>query len=339
MKTIKLSEEYFQGAVSLEWIDDSVQPWRIDYRERPLIHDGVIETAQENAGIKIGLKTTSKSFRLQVTANNKQLPDLFPTNYDLVVNNEIVETVTFKEGDTSVMFTKLPGADIPVEVWLNHNFSAKLGLYIEVDDDCRCEPYFPPKKSWLCYGSSITHSRRGHSPAQTWPGIVARQTNLANINLGYAGQCMMEPLVAKQISEQRFDYISLCLGINCYGGGVYSPRSFQQMALGFISRIREHHPDTPLLLVSPIYSPGRETKKTNGLSLQDMRHELETGVALWQQHMNDQNIHYLSGLEIFGKNSVHLMPDDLHPDGDGMYVMADNFMRKALQLMGVKKIS
>ncbi len=146
----------------------------------------------------------------------------------------------------------------------------------------------------------------------------------------------MEPLIAKQISELRFDYISLCLGINCYGGGVYSPRSFQQMALGFISRIRERHPDTPVLVISPIYSPERETIKINNLSLQDMRHELETGVALWQQHTNDQNIHYLSGLEIFGKNSAHLLPDGLHPDGDGMYVMADNFIKKALPLLGEK---
>ena len=52
--------------------------------------------------------------------------------------------------------------------------------------------------------------------------------------------------------------------------------------------------------------------------------------------MADTNIHYVDGLEIFGAESLHLLPDDLHPDAEGYQLMGGTFTRKVAEQYFVK---
>jgi lysophospholipase L1-like esterase len=41
----------------------------------------------------------------------------------------------------------------------------------------------------------------------------------------------------------------------------------------------------------------------------------------------DENITYVNGLDVFGSDKAHLLPDDLHPNNEGYGIMASNLLR------------
>ncbi|MBM2827335.1 MAG: family lipase [Dehalococcoidia bacterium] len=126
------------------------------------------------------------------------------------------------------------------------------------------------------------------------------------------------------------DFISMCVGINIYGQGSLGPRTFGPAIIGFVQILRERHPDTPLAVMSPIYSPPRETTpNVVGFTLRAMREEVAEAVAALQA-CGDHNIHYVDGLEVFGPELGHLLPDELHPNAEGYKIMGNNFLEKVV---------
>lgn len=116
--------------------------------------------------------------------------------------------------------------------------------------------------------------------------------------------------------------------------------------------IRDGHPATPLLVVSPIQcaihekSPGPGALDLAALSsgairfcatgdpaeipagkltLQVIRQEL--GRIVRQRAQDDANIHYLDGLALYGAHDEdeHPLPDALHPQGNNASVMGERF--------------
>ena len=118
------------------------------------------------------------------------------------------------------------------------------------------------------------------------------------------------------------------VGINIYGSDSLSVRTFQSAIIGFVQIVREKHPDTPFVVISPIFSPPRETTPNAvGFTLEEMRQEVAEAVRVLRD-LGDVNLHYASGLELFGPDLAHLLPDDLHPDAEGYKIMGQNFVDK-----------
>ena len=88
--------------------------------------------------------------------------------------------------------------------------------------------------------------------------------------------------------------------------------------------MREKHIDAPIIVMSPIYSPGREeTLNEVGMTLQVMRSEIADSVDILKG-LGDVNIHYVDGLDIFDNQYENLLPDNLHPNNEGYSIMANN---------------
>ncbi|HAI14492.1 MAG TPA: GDSL family lipase, partial [Phycisphaerales bacterium] len=127
------------------------------------------------------------------------------------------------------------------------------------------------------------------------------------------------------------DLISTCVGINIYGGSTFNDRTFIPHVIGMIKTLREGHPLTPLMVVSPISSPPRESEKNAvGMTLNDYRQQVKQTVQLVQQHDNDQHLFYHDGIQLFGSDLAHHMPDLLHPNGDGIHVLAKNYAKQIM---------
>ena len=78
------------------------------------------------------------------------------------------------------------------------------------------------------------------------------------VNLGLGGSALLDPFTARAMRDTPADLISVKIGINLVNTDLMRLRAFAPAVHGFLDTIREGHPTTPLLVVSPIYCPIHE---------------------------------------------------------------------------------
>ncbi|MCU1353981.1 MAG: GDSL-like Lipase/Acylhydrolase family, partial [Acidimicrobiales bacterium] len=204
-------------------------------------------------------------------------------------------------------------------------------------------------RRWVHYGSSISHCMEADRPTGIWPVIVARRAGLDLQSLAIAGQCQIDQFAARTIRDLDVDLISLKLGINVVNADSMRERAFVPAVHGFLDTVRDGHPDTPIVLVTPIICPvvedhpGPTVADDTGLcqrierpaddppgalTLRRIR-DLLTEIAAARQADGDRNLHLLSGLDLFGADDVDDLPDGLHPNPAGYARIADRFERYA----------
>jgi lysophospholipase L1-like esterase len=306
------------GAVSVERGDGWVQPWRIPHRQRALFPpDTLRERTAMAAGVRLSFRTTSGTVRGELALAGEA------SFVDLAVDGELVASRPVA-GETSFGFDGLSSSDKLIELWLPQTSRFRLAA-LTLDDGATLTRALSTAPRWTTYGSSITQCGAAQSPAYTWPAIVARDHSLDLTCLGFGGQCHLDPMIARVIRDTPADVVTVCAGINIQGGATMGPRTFQPAIIGTVRCVRERHPDIPIGVISPIFSPPREEKPNAvGFSLQGMRVEVEAAVDALRS-CGDENVHYFSGLDVFGEDLAHLLPDDLHPDAAGYKALGKNF--------------
>ncbi len=308
------------GAVSLETRDNWTMPWRIPHQKRTLFYPGLVERAAMPAGVRIAFRSDTAS----LAGHSMPFPEMSPI--DLYCDGDFFGSVDLAES-SDFHFSGLPPGEKVIELWLPQFGEFRLH-HLVIDTQATLTAFHDSRPRWITYGSSITQCRTAYSPSRTWPGIVARDRGYNLTGLGFGGQCHLDAMIARMIREMAADFLSICVGINIYGSGSLNQRSFGQAMIGFVHLLREGHPETPLVVMSPIYAAHRETEVNGaGFTIQAMREEVEQAVdALRAQ--GDEHIHYVNGLEIFGADCAHLLPDDLHPNADGYELMGQNVSRE-----------
>ncbi len=116
----------------------------------------------------------------------------------------------------------------------------------------------------------------------------------------------------------------------------HNKRTFIPAVIGFIATIRDGHPTTPIVVTSPIFSRPRESdnpafasmpdefKRSHAFTLVQHREALQALVAVLRAR-GDDNINYRSGLDLFGEADEPMLPDLLHPNGDGCVLQFRDF--------------
>ena len=319
-----------------------VRPWRLPYGDLELHDPMLVCMASLPAGVRLRLRTDSR--RITVHAEHVTVPELeeWRPTYDLTIGSELVATqaTTRAGGPVTVTFDDLPAGDEAVEIWLPAGRGVRL-RGVEIDDGARAEAAPDDRPRWVVYGSSITHALEAHGPARSWPAVAARLLGRHLTSLGFAGMAQLDPLVARTIAAHPADRITLKLGINVHNAASLRERTFLPLVQGFLSTIRDGHPDVPITLLSPILSPEREddprTTRTRPdgssevlvgeLTLRRMRDILQ-GIVEVRRRRGDELLTYVDGQELFGvggASDLELLPDGLHPDGDGQELMGRRY--------------
>lgn len=251
--------------------------------------------------------------------------DPTPSPFDVFVEDELVARETLSgEGTIRV---SLPGTRVAVAVWLPHFATTLLGR-VRLRDVDVLEAAAPQTTRWIAYGSSITHCRDVPGPSETWPALVGRARGWEVVNLGFAGQCLLDPAVARYIRDCDADGISVCLGINVFGRHSFYERTLLPAIIGFLETIRDGHPTTPLFVCSPIASPARELLSNGaGLRLAQIRQIVEQSAGVLQA-AGDANLHVVNGLDLIGSGDSDLLPDGLHPGPEGYRQLAERLGRR-----------
>ena len=308
------------GAISLQRTDAWVMPWRLPHADLDLFPFDVLQqSAAMPSGVCLRLSSDARTITLLTE------PMAVAGVIDLCCAGE-TRSVPFAPGSTAIHLSDLAAGMKELAIWLHQTAPFRL-RGIELPAGARLERSAGTLPRGVIYGSSITFCMRTQSPSLSWPCIVARRLGFELTNLGFGGQCHLDPLVARLIRDLPADIVMIEAGINIYGNSSLNDRTFLAALLGAIATIREGHPSCPFIVCSPICSPARETTpNTAGLTLQRMREYVAEGVHIFRQR-GDTQLHYVDGLDLFGADLAGYLVDGVHPGIEGNLLLAENAVR------------
>jgi len=358
------------GALDFDTTDTGVAPRRLPPWTRPQVPDLFMEfMVSLPSGVRIALRTDTPWIELDVMPTGFEVMRMPApvVAYDLVVDGTrvdrrvvdfgtrlVIDLATFdlslRAGDVgTVRFEDLGDGMKSVELWLSQAAASELRA-LRVADGARVERPEHTQRRWAHYGSSISHCVEAHGPSDVWPAVAARLGGVELLQLAFAGQCHLDQFVARTIGQQSVDLVSLKVGINVVNANSLTERTFPSALHGFLDTVREHHPDVPILVVSPIVCPIAETHpgptipdgkgsfrvveggppelRATDLTLQRIR-TIVAEVVAGRRDRGDTNLHHLDGLTLFGPDDVGDLHDGLHPSGDGYLRMGERFAAHA----------
>ncbi|MEU9226176.1 SGNH/GDSL hydrolase family protein [Streptomyces massasporeus] len=370
--TTPVTADLLRGALDLEGTEHGLLPHRLPARARAQNTSPQLSMAESQpSGVRLALRTAATVIELDTLRTKRDYAGFPPRPdglYDLLVDgvpagqaagtdgNVLTVDLATWEGEVTpgpvgtVRFTGLPARDKDVEIWLPHNETTEL-VALRTDAPVAPAPD-RGRRVWLHHGSSISHGSDAASPTAIWPAIAALRGGAELVNLGFGGSAMLDPFTARAMRDTPADLISVKTGINLVNQDAMHLRTFGPAVHGFLDTIRDGHPDTPLLLVSPIHcaihegtpgptapdrdemSKGRMVFAAMGdpaqtaagkLTLTVIREELARIVE--QRAADDPNLHYLDGLDLYGPKdaAAHPLPDNIHPDAATHRHIGDRF--------------
>lgn len=374
--TVPLTPDYIHGAFELIDTGDGVVPHRLPAWALRQANDPQISMVESQpSGVRVAFHTAATEVEVTLLRSRRAYAGVVARPdgvIGLVIDGETVAhqsthggtttTIDLGTGDASVehgpavtaRFAGLSGQAKTVEIWLPHNETIEIR---RVAANAPVSPvHTPTRRHWLHHGSSISHGSNATHPTDIWPVVAARAGNLDLRNLGFGGSALLDPFMARIIRDLPADLITLKLGINLVNTDLMRMRSFRTAAHGFLDTIRDGHPTTPILVISPIHCAIHETTPGPGafdiaalatgsvrfratgdpaevaagkLTLDSIRAELERIVT--ERRADDTNLHYLDGLELFGAvdEEEHPLPDALHPDAVSHRLIGERFARIA----------
>ncbi|MYR96462.1 MULTISPECIES: GDSL-type esterase/lipase family protein [unclassified Streptomyces] len=369
--TTPLTDDLVRGALDLErTARGGLLPHRLPARARAQFggDEQVAQAETQPSGVRLVFRTRATAVEVDVqrtVIGYRGVPPRPDGAYDLHIDGEPGGRATASGGDLvtvdlsdgsqetvpgpvgTVRFEGLAGREKTVEIWLPYTEITEL---IALRTDAPVAAVEPGgRRVWLHHGSSISQGSAADSSATAWPALAAVVGGVELINLSLGGSALLDPYTARALRDTPADLISVKIGINLVNRDLMRLRAFGPAVHGFLDTIREGHPTTPLLVISPILCPVQE--ETPGpaapefseeevqftalgdpsevalgkLTLRVVREELARIVA--ERAADDPGLYYLDGLELYGEADFAELPlpDRLHPDAAAHRRMGERF--------------
>lgn len=153
----------------------------------------------------------------------------------------------------------------------------------------KSDPEFLPEYKIAIYGSSITQGASASRPGMAYPSIIGRALNAEVYNFGFSGSGKMESGAADFLKKTEVDvYILDCVPNP-------SPIEIKTRAVPFVKRLRESHPDIPIIMVESVF-------REHG------HWDLKTGERVTEQNRNFHNAY--KQLVKSGEEDLYYIPSD-----------------------------
>ena len=177
-----------------------------------------------------------------------------------------------------------------------------------------------PSKTYLAYGSSITHGSLSLAAPYTYPFRIAQKLKLDYINLGFAGTAHLEKTMAEYIvSRKDWDFASVEMGINMLGDD-FSLENFEERVKVFTD-ILGNDP-RPVFATSIFGITGDGQEKASKYR------------EIVRKHAANKLI-FTDGLELLD-NPAYISADLVHPTLEGINQISDRWstiMKKSIKVL------
>jgi len=227
-------------------------------------------------------------------------------------------------------FSKQPRVEREITLYLSLYKPVKV-RGIGVDTGAKLSPAksFSIAKPVVFYGTSITQGGAASRPGMSYEAILGRKLNLDFVNLGFSGNGLGEPEVARAVAEIDASCFVLDFGANHKTG-----EAMREVYAPFLDAVRAQHPTTPIIAVTPLYT-SREERIPNFKTDWQERREWIRRVVRERIKRGDKNLYLVDGAGLLGSNPGDGLVDGGHPNDLGFYRMAEGLaptLRRALKL-------
>lgn len=166
-----------------------------------------------------------------------------------------------------------------------------------------------PAKTYLAYGSSITHGSLALASPYTYPFRIAQKLGSDYLNLGFAGTAHLERAMAEYIvSRKDWDFASVEMGINMLGEQ-FSEALFEERVRDFVDVLAVD--DRPIFATSLFHFNGEGQEK--GARYREIVRKHTEGKLI-----------FTDGLALLS-NPAFIAEDLVHPSLEGIAEIADRW--------------
>ena len=169
-----------------------------------------------------------------------------------------------------------------------------------------------PEKTYLAYGSSITHGSLALAAPYAYPFQISQKISCDYLNMGMAGSARLERILAEYlINRKDWDFISIEMGINMLHN--YDEKTFEERVKGFLEIIAK---DERPVFVTSIFGYQGE--------LQEKAMRFRKIVKKYAEKYTSDRFVFTDGLELL--DCPYYVSEDLtHPSLAGIKCIADRW--------------
>ena len=323
-KTMVYIGVWLHNVAELLEAEDGVMLTRVPDRLRMAVNPGVQSLALHGTGVEIRFNLKSKEARIILKSKEERtsIGEVYQGNFlfsTYLINNRNSEVIISLPGNIEKLKEVSQKEGHPFNAGLTRVILPYRATCVIVDIEGEFE--LPrkeqlPAKSYLAYGSSITHGATATRPTGTYAMRTAHLLGVDLINLGFCGSALCEKEMADYIAGRNdWDFASLEMGINMIGG--FDVSEFRKRVEYFVPAIAKAHPDKDIFCID-MFTFYMDMEK------EERRHKLFRKVVRdVVKEVNSDKVIHIDGRKLL-RNWSGLCTDLVHPSPSGMEEIAGN---------------
>lgn len=315
----------FHNVEELEQCEDGYLLWRIPTALRARINEAAgTLTGRYTTGVELRFKMKEDSVTLILSAEEAAEANVAYIYYgsiqggwqnsSKIIGNEPTRITIHKPDNLEFlkalsMEKKLAFSPEVVRVVLPYGRLHYWGVEGAIEPPCVEEL---PDKTYLAYGSSITHGSLALAMPYSYPFRLSQKLGCDYINLGFAGSAQMERSMAEYIvSREDWSFATVEMGINMIT---------EQYSIDVFERNVDEFTKVLATDLRPVFATS-----LYGFSDSSLMERGRIYRRIIEKYAKDRLI-FVDGLKLLD-NPTYVSQDMVHPSTEGMDVIVNNWCR------------
>jgi lysophospholipase L1-like esterase len=324
----------------LSWYaENGGELFRLPIKLKDTYRRPVWELAQSPSGGRIRFRTNSTALAIRLDypepPGMKNMHAFGQTGVDLyadgVYRGTAIADRDAKAGKTQehTYFKRQPRIDREITLYLPLYMPVKvLGIGLDADARVQSARPFAIKGPVVFYGTSITQGGCASRPGMSYQAILGRMLNVDFVNLGFSGNGLGESELARAVAG--IDASSFVMD---FAQNNPTVESLAQAYAPFLETIRGRHSETPILVITPIYSSSESWARD--ARLEGMREWIRQ-VAARRIAGGDLHLEIVEGTDLLGPSGGDGLVDGTHPNDLGFQWMANGLAGRIAKVLGLR---